>query len=126
REFQPDLIHLNDYSQANLDWERPVIVVGHSCVCSWFDHVRGHAPGPEWNTYRQRVREGLQAAHLVVAPTRAMLEELHRCYGPLPATRVIDNGRELSGGGGTDVRKEPFILSAGRVWDDAKNISLLA
>src|SRR5690606_41940641 len=36
---------------------------------------------------------GLRAADRLVAPTAAMLAELRRLYGPLPASRVISNGR---------------------------------
>jgi glycosyltransferase involved in cell wall biosynthesis len=53
-----------------------------------------------------------------------MLSELQCCYGPLHATAVIPNGRHASlycAG-----RKKPFILSAGRIWDEAKNIAVLS
>jgi glycogen synthase len=52
------------------------------------------------------------------------MAELQRCYGPLRSTAVIANGR-CARGYGVGV-KEPFILAAGRVWDDAKNIALLS
>src|SRR6185295_5718761 len=35
-EFEPDLIHLNGYAHVNLPWHAPKLVVGHSCVLSWW------------------------------------------------------------------------------------------
>src|SRR5947207_11901836 len=31
-----DLVHLNGYAHASLPWRRPTVVVGHSCVLSWW------------------------------------------------------------------------------------------
>lgn len=122
-EFQPDVVHLNNYCHSDLNWTAPVLTVGHSCVCSWMKAVRHRSPGPDWQEYRDRVRSGLQASDLVVAPTAGMLRELDHFYGPFPRTRVIYNGRAVTAHGHRD--REPFILSAGRLWDDAKNIALL-
>ncbi|MCO5171375.1 MAG: glycosyltransferase family 4 protein [Planctomycetes bacterium] len=121
--FEPDLVHLDDYSHGALPWPAPVVVVGHSCVASWFEAVRGHAPPPDWAEYRRRVRAGLAGADLVVAPTAAMLEALARHHGPLPRSRVIPNGArpERFPPGG----KQPLIFSAGRLWDEAKNVAAL-
>lgn len=123
RRFRPDVVHLNGYCHAALPWRVPVVVVGHSCVLSWHAAVRG-APAPveRWDAYRQRVRAGLRAADLVVAPTRAMLDALEAHYGPLGRTRVIHNGRSVRAAGGA----EPLVLAAGRVWDEAKNLATLS
>jgi glycosyltransferase involved in cell wall biosynthesis len=52
-----------------------------------------------------------------------MLESLRREYGLLPPSRVILNGGEPLP---QDTReKEPFVLTAGRVWDEAKNVDAL-
>lgn len=124
QEFGPDVVHLNDYSQGVLSWPAPVLMVGHSCVLSWFEAVRGCPAGPEWNTYRHHVRAGLQAADLVVAPTRTMLECLDRHYGPLRHRRVIFNGCDAPAV--QSHAKELRVLAAGRLWDEAKNITTLA
>ncbi len=124
RRVEPDLVHLNHFAHGGLDWQAPVLMVGHSCVFSWFEAVHGAAPGEEWEEYRQRVRQGLHAANLVVAPTQAMLEALQRHYGPLGPRRAILNGRDraLFKTG----RKQATILAAGRLWDEAKNLATLA
>jgi glycosyltransferase involved in cell wall biosynthesis len=114
---QPDLIHLNSYVHAALPWPVPALVVGHSCLLSWWEAVRGGAPPPEWDRYRHEVTRGLHAADMVVTPTRAMLAALERHYGPLPPARVIPNGRDPSRFGMG--AKEPFILSAECPWDQA-------
>jgi glycosyltransferase involved in cell wall biosynthesis len=60
----------------------------------------------------------------VAAPTRAVLTALERHYGPLPATQVIPNGREPADF--PPGAKEPFLFSAGRLWDEAKNVAAVA
>ena len=75
-----DLVHSNSFAHGAADWRRPVIVVGHSCVVSWWRAVERTDPPSEWDEYRRRVAAGLAAAHAVVAPTHAMLDELQSAY----------------------------------------------
>ena len=121
-EVEPDVVHLNGYAHATLPWELPLVVVGHSCVLSWHAAVRHEEAPAVWNRYAARVAAGLGAADLVVAPTRAMLRELERRYGVSAAREVIPNGRRPSG---LELPKEPFVLTAGRLWDEAKNVAAL-
>ena len=123
-QIKPDLIHLGGYAHGALPWSAPVLVVGHSCVLSWWEAVKGHAAPPEWARYRGEVTRSLRAADLVAAPTAAMLGALERHYGPLRETRVIPNGRGAAAW--PPAPKEPFIMSAGRLWDEAKNVVVLA
>ena len=119
-----DLVHLNGYAHGALPWGRPVLMVGHSCVLSWWQAVKGEAAPSSWSTYRERVTAGLHAADCVVAPTAAMLQTLQQHYGAMEQARVIYNGRAADRFHGE--RKAPFVFSAGRVWDEAKNIQALA
>lgn len=121
--LSPDVIHLNGYSHAALSWNAPTVVVAHSCVLSWWEAVRTGVPPLEWNTYRAAVVNGLKAADAVAAPTSAMLSSLLRIYGPVNHARVIPNGRDHSLF--ASVEKQNFIIAAGRLWDEAKNIGLL-
>lgn len=117
----PDVVHLNGYVHAQLPWPAPVVVVAHSDVLSWLHHVRGEQTPPDRERYRDEVERGLGAAELVVAPTAAVIRDLERHYRFDAPRVVIANGR-------TPVPtrpKEPFVLAAGRAWDDAKNIRLL-
>ena len=121
--FSPDLIHLNGYAHAALPWHAPKLVVGHSCVLSWWEAVKGASAPEEWDRYGEEVRAGIAAADLVVAPSSAMMSALVRHYGPLPRTRVIYNGRDVRQFRPTT--KEPILFSAGRLWDEAKNLEAL-
>jgi glycogen synthase len=121
--FRPSLIHLNQYSHGALPWKVPSLVVGHSCVYSWFEAVKGSPPGPQWEPYKRAVRLGLQGADLVTAPSRSMLQSLERHYGTFAAAAPMYNGR--SGTCFAPGKKEPFIFTAGRLWDEAKNIGSL-
>ncbi len=123
--FGADLVHLNGYAHASLPWRKPVIVVAHSCVFSWWRAVHGCAPGSEWNEYRKRIRDGLLAANAVIAPSASMAANLAEEYGiGLSKIHVIHNFCRDAGSGPTG--KQNFILAAGRVWDAAKNLELLS
>jgi glycogen(starch) synthase len=122
-QFQPDVVHLNNYCHGDVGFDAPVVMVGHSDVLSWHEAVRHLSAGPEWEEYRLRVRLGLSAARLVVTPTAAMLRNLERHYGSLGSTEVIPNGRSLGILG--PAPKEPFVFAAGRLWDEGKNIAAL-
>ena len=122
-DVRPDAIHLNGYAHAALPWPSPPLVMGHSCVLSWFDAVRREPAPPKFERYRREVTRGLRAAGLVVAPTHAMLRALDRFYGPLPRARAIWNGRDARLF--SPVAKERLVLAAGRLWDEAKNLRVL-
>jgi glycogen(starch) synthase len=122
--FCPDVVHLNGYVHAVLPWKAPVVVVAHSCVLSWWKAVKGESAPPLWDWYREGVRAGLIAADLVVAPSCSMASTLAQFYGDLPRVRVIPNGRNPALF--ASAVKRPFIFSAGRLWDEAKNVALLS
>jgi glycogen(starch) synthase len=83
-EVRPDLVHLNAYAHGTLPWGVPVVVVGHSCVLSWWRAVRRENAPAEWDAYREAVTAGLALADLVVAPTRTMLARTDRCHPERP------------------------------------------
>lgn len=121
--FGPDLVHLNGYHHAALPWGAPVVVAAHSCVSTWWRAVKGEAVPGSWDRYRDGVVRGLEAADQVVAPTAALLAALREEYGPLPGARVVPNAREPARF--MALGKERFILGAGRIWDEAKNLARL-
>jgi glycosyltransferase involved in cell wall biosynthesis len=122
--LRPDVIHLNGYAHANLPWASPTLVAGHSCVFSWWQSVHGDAPPPEWQQYQREVSNGLRNANVVVTPTAAMLRALETHYGRIDNSRVVPNGRDAASF--PPAEKQQFILSAGRLWDQAKNVSAVA
>ena len=125
RQIRPDIVHLNGYCHGALAFRAPPIVAGHSCVLSWWEAVRREPAPAALARSRREVRRGIQAARLVTAPSRAMLEGLVHHYGPLRRTEVIHNGRaeKLFR---PSFPKQPFVLTAGRLWDEAKNVAALS
>lgn len=122
--YKPDVVHLNGYAHGALPWNAPCIVTGHSCVYSWWRAVKNQPAPAVWTVYQRRIREGLQVASAVVAPTAWMAGELAAHYGIDREVRVIPNGRDLPERPART--KESFVLSVGRLWDEAKNIQTLA
>lgn len=121
-QLNPDIVHINGYAHAALDFRAPVVAVAHSCVCSWWRAVHDCDAPQEWDEYRQRVAAGLRAADIVVAPSAAMLAELSACHGAPKRSRVIHNGRAIEP---ISRGKQALVLSVGRMWDAAKNLALL-
>lgn len=122
--FHPDVVHLNGYCHAALAWHAPVMVVAHSCVCSWFEYVNRTEIPVTFSEYKRRVSEGLKSAEYVIAPSGAMLQSLFKHYGQIASAAVIYNGIEMVSY--QKVSKEPFVLTCGRIWDEAKNIEAVA
>ena len=123
QQLQPDLVHLNGYAHAALPWRSPTVVVAHSCVLSWWQAVKGEAAPPNWDQYRHQVRQGLRAADVVIAPSAAMLRSLQIHYDSQLTGQVIWNGRSPTQW--MPQPPQPFILTVGRLWDEAKNIAAL-
>jgi glycosyltransferase involved in cell wall biosynthesis len=125
--IRPDVVHLNGFCHADLLWRAPVVVVGHSCVCSWHRGVRGRSAPDYVDEYRRRVVRGLAAARIVIAPSDDMLRSLYREYGhAFVDGRVIANGRQCAANATRQLPvKSPLVLAVGRVWDEAKNVAAL-
>jgi glycosyltransferase involved in cell wall biosynthesis len=121
-DFKPALIHLNGFSYGTAEYNAPVIITGHSCVLSWWESVKNEAAPEEWNEYRRRIKKALQSAEAVTAPSDFMMRQLLKYYGPFKKIKMIYNGKRFFSNSSP---KENFILSVGRIWDEAKNISLL-
>ena len=126
QEVQPDILHFSQYCYGDLATDIPKVVVAHSDIVSWWVAVHGREPDDSlWmRNYREIVTNGLRGADLVVAPSHWMLDQVSKCYLSPAAGFVIYNGRTpaLFDSGR---KKDEVVLSVGRVWDPAKNISLL-
>ncbi|HEX8617600.1 MAG TPA: glycosyltransferase family 4 protein [Thermoanaerobaculia bacterium] len=116
----PDFVHLNGYSHGALPFRAPKLVVAHSCVMSWWRAVKQEDAPSEWNTYRERVEQGLGGAHMVAAPSAWMLATLDEHYRLTAPRRLIYNGRNFIPSTGHAHRASVF--AAGRLWDEAKNL----
>lgn len=126
RDMKPDLLHSNQYCFGNLNVDVPRIVVAHSDVVSWWVGVHGHEPEdtPWIRWYREVITSGLSGADVVIAPSQFMLDAVRSYYVRPKFGTVVYNGRspELFD---PDLPKNNFVLTVGRVWDRAKQVSLL-
>lgn len=127
RETRPDVLHFNQFCYGALEVDLPKIVVAHSDVVSWWAAVNGQEPPDSdcirW--YRDVVQQGLNGATTVLAPSRWMLSQIERYYGPQRDPRFIYNGRSPQWFN-PHGDKEDLVLTVGRLWDPAKQVSLLA
>jgi glycosyltransferase involved in cell wall biosynthesis len=124
--FAPHVIHLNSFREGMFDWTVPTVVVAHSCVDSWAEAC-GETDAfarDEWRAYSLFVEAGLRSADVWVAPTRAFAQQVVALHGFSAKGQVIWNGVDL--GPDACARKRPFVLSAGRLWDKAKNLSVVS
>ncbi|WP_198598406.1 glycosyltransferase [Mangrovicella endophytica] len=125
--YDVDLLHLNTPSQAaGLVTGRPVVVVSHSCVVTWWDAMRGTPLPVDWHWQYDITRRALAAADAVVAPSQSHAAALQATYG-ITAVRVVPNATAtdaLNAAGGP-LERQPFVLAAARWWDEGKNAAVL-
>lgn len=125
-EVKPDVLHFSQYCYGDLATNIPKVVVAHSDIVSWWAAVHGCEPEdtPWMRNYRETVTRGLRGADVVVAPSQWMLHQVSKFHLQPEAEQVIYNGRTPSLFD-PDAPKDDSVLSVGRVWDPAKNVSSL-
>lgn len=123
RQDQADVLHLNLPSQAaGLATGRPVLVMSHSCVATWFAGVRAQEVPTDWQWHKATNRRGFDRADLVLAPSRSHATMLEQAYGTINGLRVVYNASR------TEDRldkKDDLVFAAGRWWDEGKNGGVL-
>ena len=125
KEFSAQLFHSNQFCFGALPIQVPKLITAHSDVMSWAKSCRGGLldDTPWLCKYRELVQDGLSQASAVTAPTSWMMRSLSETY-TLPNTQVvIPNGCSVQG-----VTSDSFALqavTAGRLWDEGKGISIL-
>jgi glycosyltransferase involved in cell wall biosynthesis len=125
-EFGAELIHSNQFCFGALPIDIPKVVTAHSDVFSWAAACRDRGlERSDWlSRYSALVSTGLREADALVAPTQWMAASLSRHFPRSRKADVISNGRTLpSPPAGT---RKLQAISAGRLWDEAKNIRMLA
>jgi len=106
---------------ADAHFSQPCVAAQHSCVASWWRAVRGTPLPAEFEWRRQLVQRGLDRASAIVAPTLAFAAESSRIYDvPVAA---VHNGRERMWS--RDIPQGEFVFTAGRLWDEGKNIATI-
>ena len=132
--LRPDVVHLNSPALAACGpFPAPVLAACHSCVKTWWAAVRGDDPLPDDLAWRAAlVERGYGAADALMAPSRAFAQATRGAYDLTSTPHIIPNGRaELpspppsrgSEMGTTDGQE--IILTAGRLWDEGKDVATL-
>jgi glycosyltransferase involved in cell wall biosynthesis len=108
---------------ASTRFEVPVVAVQHSCVATWWEAVQGSELPEDFAWRTELNRAGLHAADAVVTPTAAFGEAVRRRYGLAHPPRTVHNGRTPSKL--PDSAPHDFVFTAGRLWDEGKNLATL-
>jgi glycosyltransferase involved in cell wall biosynthesis len=125
REFEAELLHANQFCLGAARLGIPTVVTAHSDVLSWARSCRGaELEDSEWLArYCALVERGLDAADLVTAPTAWMMRALGERFRLPLEQSVIPNGRSVAAQAPGERRLR--AVTAGRVWDEAKDVALL-
>jgi len=126
RREKVDIIHLNSPALAGAQaWPAPVVGVAHGCLTTWWEAARAGQPlDPAFAWHREMMGQGLRTCDRIVAPSAAFAEVLRRVFALPAAPQVVHNGRALPAWvravAGTN-----RALTAGRLWDEVKNLRTL-
>jgi glycosyltransferase involved in cell wall biosynthesis len=92
-------------------------------VLSWWRVVKGEdAPDDPWfRRYTGWVRDGLAGASLRAAPSVWMASQAETIYGA-GDVHAVHNGRGHSQAGSLHTARDPWVVAAGRLWDEAKGV----
>ena len=122
RDFGATSMHLHAPAMVSRS-ELPTVTVAHSCVATWWSAVHG-TPMPDDLAWRaQATAEGLASATETIAPTRAFGRALQASYPGFGRATIVHNG--LPERAFRPVVRGKTILTAGRLWDYAKNARVL-
>ncbi len=126
RRLNVDLVQLNAPAlAASAAFPVPTIGVLHSCVATWWEAVHGNVALPPDLAWRAKLtRAGLSRVDVAVAPSQALARQAQRIYALPHMPIVIHNGRSKPGLARHGARDIP-VLTAGRLWDEGKNVAAL-
>ncbi len=125
REFEAELLHANQFCFGAARLGIPTVVTAHSDVLSWARCCRGaELEDSEWLArYCALVQRGLDAADVVTAPTAWMMQALGEGFRLPPEQLTIPNGRSIAARAAGE--RKLRAVTAGRVWDEAKDVAVL-
>ena len=116
-------VHLHAPALAGDEgWPVPVVAACHSCVATWWQAVRGGGMPPDFQWRTDMAATGLHTANALIAPSLAHAAAVQRAYGPV-TIQVVHNGRAAPTS--TPGERARSVLTAGRLWDEAKNAAAL-
>ena len=118
-----DLVQLNAPAlAADARFACPVVGVCHSCLATWWEAVRG-GPMPADFVWRSAMlARGYAACDALVAPSGAFADATARVHALSRRPDVVWNGRRPRP---VAVVVAPFAFTAGRLWDEGKDLATL-
>jgi glycosyltransferase involved in cell wall biosynthesis len=127
RDTGADLVHLNSPAHAaGTAFPVPVVAVSHSCTGTWWDAVRGGDLPADFAWRADLLRRGALSATSLVTPSHAFAEATARCYALPRRPVVVHNGRKpIASALPAPDAPGHFAFTAGRLWDDGKNLETL-
>jgi glycogen synthase len=116
-----ELVQLHAPALAVAPYPVPVISVVHSCVATWWAAVRGGEMPDEFAWRTELAREGLDRSALVITPSREFARAVQQAYQLRAIPTAVHNGRSRL----TTARRaqENCAFTAGRLWDEGKNVA---
>lgn len=124
-----DVIHLNSpIFAAGSRFPVPVVAVCHSCMATWWQAMRTRPLSRQFRWHRDLLAQALSRVDAVVAPSKAFAAAVAQTYNLPILPTVIYNGRRpcirepLPEG---TIPEGPFAFTAGRLWDQGKNLRTL-
>jgi glycosyltransferase involved in cell wall biosynthesis len=120
-EAEVDLVQLHSPALAVAHYPTRVISVVHSCLATWWSAVRGGEMPADFGWRSDLAREGLGRSALVVTPTRAFARAVQQAYRLNTLPTAVHNGR--SSPPAMEMPQEDFAFTAGRLWDEGKNVA---
>lgn len=122
--YRADIVQLNAPALAGMvRFDQPVIAVAHSCVGSWWQAVKGGRIDSDLEWRAELTGAGLRVADRVVAPSGAFATMLQHCYDLPETPAVVRNGRRPANV--AQAERQDFAFTAGRLWDEGKNLTVL-
>lgn len=121
-----ELLHANHFALVDAIPKAPTLLGIHSDVFSWWRWVQGTAPPSSAfaNWYGSVVRAALRNACAVVAPSQTALLDLRESFAWDGVGYLIPHGIRVAA---APPKSRPlFAMTAGRLWDEGKNVGLLA
>lgn len=119
-----DVVQLNAPAlAAETRFPAPVVAVSHSCIATWWRAMGRGALPPDFAWRVALSKAGLQAADRVITPSAAFADATMQAHRLRRRPAVVHNGRYPLAF--TSRPQRDFAFTAGRLWDQSKNLRLL-
>lgn len=124
------IVHLNSPAlAAGPRFSVPTVAVCHSCMATWWHAIRKRPLSRQFRWHRDLVAQALGKVDAVVAPSGAFAKAIAKTYNLAAAPTVVYNGRRPSVREplpeAVAIPEGPFAFTAGRLWDEGKNLRTL-